>query len=106
VSIPSKQTHSGFLRVLSVPDDVCGIAYHLIGETPAGADVFASLYYEVRSNPFLTTQVTDPRMRAFLRQLGDRRLVEDPDTVDQETLYRLKQEGKIRETSSGWEIVQ
>lgn len=107
VVVPASQVHEGFLTIgaAEVPQGVCGIGYHLTGRTPSGLAARASLYFEVRENPFLTRRLTDPAMRRFLVEVARRGLVPDRARITTEDLYRLERQGKVRRTAAGWEVL-
>jgi hypothetical protein len=106
VVIPSQNFITG--RVTFTEDqfipEVCGVAYHLRGKTKSGLATYASLYFQVRTNPLLTQKV-DGKTSAFLSDLIKRKLVTDPEFISLEDLYRLEHAGKIRRGLSGWEVI-
>lgn len=107
VVVPAQHTHQGFLTVRadSMDSKTCNVAYHLLGETLSGQRTYASLYFEVRENPALVSQVKDKDLSIFLKALLDRGLVPDLSFISHEDLYRLEKEGKIRRTPTGWEVI-
>jgi hypothetical protein len=107
VLIPGRHTHQGFfsIRSNSIPDNVCGLGYHLIGRTNSGLEVHASLYYEVKTNPLYTEIVVEQAFKDFLNELINRGMVTNPNEISEQDLYRLEQEGKIRRTVHGWEFI-
>ncbi|MCB1036584.1 MAG: PKD domain-containing protein [Acidobacteria bacterium] len=107
VVLPGGHTHEGFLTLQASDFDPseCNVAFHLVGETTKGQRVYASLYYELRENPSLSGAVKDKFPAQFLSVLLDRGWIPDPTEIKDEDLYRLEQEGKIRRTPAGWEVI-
>ncbi|MDR4498973.1 MAG: PKD domain-containing protein [Candidatus Scalindua sp.] len=105
--VPANQSHKGYITIDKslIPSDVCGLAFHLIGTTPSNKKTYASLYYETKLNPYLTTPLTDQSLSDFLKELADRGLVPNENQITQEELYQLEQEGKVRRTQNGWEVI-
>lgn len=107
VVVPSQHVHQGFITLdaARASEAVCGVGYHLRGVTANGFPVYASLYFRVKDNPTLKQRLTDPAMKTFLIQLLDSGLVPGGTRVTQEDLYRLEQQGRIRRTVNGWEVL-
>jgi hypothetical protein len=107
VVIPPEHVHEGYLTVDATKIDpgTCNLAYHLVGESVGGGRAYVSLYFEARENPALTSEVKDKDLGSFLKKLLDRGLASDPAFISHEDLYRLEQEGKIRRTPAGWEVI-
>lgn len=107
VVVPGKHTHEGSITLdaTRINEAVCGLSYHLKGVTADGLPVYASFYFGVRDNPTLKQRLTDPGMKAFLIQLLDRGLTDNSTRVTHEDLYRLEQQGRIRRTVNGWEVL-
>jgi hypothetical protein len=107
VVLPSRHVHQGFLTLdaTRVPEEVCGLGYHLRGVTPNGLPVYASFYFSVKNNPNLRQPLTDPVTKAFLTELLDSGLVPGGTKVTHEDLYRLEQQGRILRTVNGWEVL-
>ncbi|MEM9293819.1 MAG: hypothetical protein AAGD01_19230 [Acidobacteriota bacterium] len=105
--LPANHVHAGLLNVPLAdldPTD-CVVAYHLRGETPSGGQVYTSLYFEARPNPALENLVKDKTTLIFLEELLSRGLVPDPHHITDEDIDRLQQEGKVRRTPAGWEVL-
>ena len=107
VVLPAKHVHDGFLTLDArrISEGICGVGYHLTGVTAAGQPAYVSLYFDVRDNPALKRQVTDAAMKAFVIEILNRGLVPSRSKVTQEDLYRLEQQGLIRRTQLGWEVL-
>lgn len=107
VVVPAGHVHEGFLTLEAskIDSGICNVAYHLLGETASGLRAYASLYFEVRANPALTGEVKDKTLAQFLETVLDRGWISDPTFISHEDLYRLEQEGKIRRTPAGWEVI-
>lgn len=107
VVLPARHVHEGFITLdaTRISEAVCGVGYHLKGVTADGLPVYASFYFGVKDNPTLKQRLTDPVMKAFLIELLDRGLVPGGTKVTHEDLYRLEQQGRIRRTIHGWEVL-
>ena len=107
VVLPAGHTHEGFVTLEAAEYDpsFCNVAFHLVGETTKGQRAYASLYYELRDNPFLSGEVRDRGFALFLSRVLKAGWVPDPTEITDEDLYRLEQEGKIRRTPAGWEVI-
>lgn len=107
VVLPAQHDHTGFVTLdfARISEGICGVGYHLKGVTADGLPVYASFFFAVKENPSLKQRLTDPAMKAFLIELLDRGLVPGGTTVTQEDLYRLEQQGRIRRTLNGWEVL-
>jgi len=107
VVVPAGHTHEGYMTLdaANLDSKTCGVAFHLVGETLGGLRAYASLYYETQENPSSVSPLKDKPLVSFLKKLLDRGLVSDPTIISHEDLYRLEQEGKIRRTPAGWEVI-
>jgi hypothetical protein len=107
VRLGAGQEHRGFVSVrqAELPADVCGLAYHLSGRTAGNLPAYASLYFRARSNPELAAPVADAAMRSFLDEVS-RRFATGRPVISQEDLYRWEQEGKVKRSVNGWEVVR
>lgn len=105
VVLPAKHDHTGFLTLDATrfSEGICGVGYHLKGVTADGLPVYASFYFAVQDGP--KQRLTDPRMKTFLKEVFRRGLVPSRSKITQEDLYRLEQEGRIRRTVNGWEVL-
>lgn len=83
------------LAASDLTDEVCGVAYHLIGNTTSGIKAYVSLYFEVQPNPQMVNVVTDQAMIDLMNSIFEQGLVDDPDQITDEDLDRLVLEGKI-----------
>ncbi|HSK78166.1 MAG TPA: hypothetical protein VLQ45_17060 [Thermoanaerobaculia bacterium] len=107
VVVPGKHNHEGFITLdaVRISEAVCGVGYHLKGVTADGLPVYASFYFAVKENPSLKSRLTDPAMKAFLKEILRLGMVPGGTRVTQEDLYRLEQQGRIRRTVNGWEVL-
>lgn len=107
VVLPAKHDHVGFVTLdyARISEAMCGVGYHLKGVTADGLPAYASFYFAVKENPSLKQRVTDPAMKAFLKEILRLGMVPGGRTVTQEDLYRLEQQGRIRRTVNGWEVL-
>lgn len=107
VVLPAQHVHQGFLTLDATrfSEGICGVGYHLKGVTADGLPVYASLYFAVQDNPALKQRLTDPALKTFLIEVLRRGLVPGGTRVTHEDLYRLEQQGRIRRTVNGWEVL-
>ncbi len=84
------------LPLASVPPDICGIAVHFTGSTRSGSPAYASLYFGVRQNPFLTEPERDYDVLQTLNSVAGLRLIADTNRINDEQLYRLAHEDRIQ----------
>ncbi|HKV11178.1 MAG TPA: hypothetical protein VJ725_23760, partial [Thermoanaerobaculia bacterium] len=107
VVLPAKHDHEGFITLdyARISEAVCGVGYHLRGVTADGLPVYASFYFAVKDNPSLKQRLTDPAMKAFLKEIFRRGMVPGGTAITHEDLYRLEQQGRIRRTVTGWEVL-
>jgi hypothetical protein len=107
VVLPARHDHVGFITLdyARISEAVCGVGYHLKGVTADGLPAYASFYFAVKDNPSLKQRLTDPAMKAFLKEILRLGMVPGGRTVTQEDLYRLEQQGRIRRTANGWEVL-
>ena len=86
------------ISATAIPEDVCGLAYHFKGKTSSNVDAAFSLYTEVRENEQRQQLVTDEAILDLLNEIAEQGLVDDPDFITYEDLYRLELEGRIPNT--------
>ena len=106
--IPHESVHEASFK-LEAADyglDICVLSYHFRGISGGGFPVVASLHYELRPDPAETQFVVDGALITFLEAIIDNGWVSDPGRITTEELFQLQQSGKIRQTPSGWEIVE
>lgn len=89
-----------------IPKDVCVIGYSLLGKTPSGLKVYGNFWIEVRRNPLKMETESNTKKLKVLKYLLDHNLVSNPDLITTENLYYLEQQGVIKNTPDGWEVVQ
>lgn len=83
------------LPVTSIAPDICGLTYHINGNTPSGIKVSLPLYFQVRSNSQMLVPVTDVALSSQLNQLAEQGLTADRDEITEEELYQLEREGSL-----------
>jgi hypothetical protein len=89
------------LDAATVPEHVCGVALHLAGESGPVDRVAADLYFEIKRDALSYQPVTDPATVEMLTDVVERGLVENPDLISDEELYRLSQAGLIDKALAG-----
>ena len=93
VAVPASAT--GTVNVAppaTIPDDVCGLGIHLMGNAPAGT-VYSDTYARVKENPQLLQDVTDPDTIALLNEASA--VTQDPSQFDGQELRALAAAGKL-----------
>jgi hypothetical protein len=103
VNAKALQHRTVTLDPAGIPNGVCGVGHHLAGRTSSGTRAYASVYFEIRPQPPLAQHRHDPQLKQLLLDLRARGLLRDETQVSYDELYRLEQEGKIRQTETGWE---
>ena len=83
------------LEADAVPEGVCGIALHLVGQAGLSRRVGTDVYFQVTANPLFEEPVTDAPTVTFLNDIAAQGLVPDPDYITDEDLYRLRQERRV-----------
>jgi hypothetical protein len=106
IAAGARQSRTIRLPDASLPSDVCGIAYHLSGRAATGEKAYASAYFVLRAPPQIARTVADAPLRQLLLALKGRGLIAAETEITHDTLYRLEQEGRIRQTATGWEMTR
>jgi len=83
------------LPTSTITAEICGVGISLMGQGSQGKPAFASVYFDVQTNPLMAQPVNDPALAQLLNQVVSQNLVADPMHVTDEDLYRLAREGKI-----------
>lgn len=100
LSASGKSNHSLTLSKSAVDANICSIGFHLQGSTESNIDAYASVFFDIKQNPFLTRRVVDSQFVDLLNSLVSQGLVKNEFEITEEEFFDLVRSGVISDTQN------
>ena len=95
--LPNLPSQDNFypVRTTSSPNGLCGINFHLLGQSESGRKAVISLHFRADENPFTSRVIGSKEVNNLLNKLVEEGKVRNPNVITGEELYELELEGEF-----------